>query len=157
MVIAMLLVLGVLTLGGIAATSVSELAMGLGCPTVDRLEASLPPVASSTTRGVAGADTGSVPRAPVDAGTACSAFLDDLRRVFGDEGELLWSVAHRLYQSQAQRRGWPPLSAKAFSQGLAAFGCTTRQRDLRAEGRGRPSELVWVAAVTTIQSNKRAA
>ena len=42
-------------------------------------------------------------------------------------------------------------------QGLAALGCTTRQRDLRAEGKGRPSELVWVAAVTTVEPIKRVA
>ena len=81
-------------------------------------------------------------RAAVDAGTACAAFLGYLQHEFG-EGEMLWRYVFQCYCSLACDRGWPILSEKALSQGLSALGCTSRQRDLRGEGKGRPRELIW--------------
>ena len=81
-------------------------------------------------------------RAATDAATACGAFLGYLQHEFG-EGEMLWRYVFQCYCSLARDRGWPILSEKALSQGLSALGCTSRQRDLRGEGKGRPRELIW--------------
>ena len=88
-------------------------------------------------------------RIAIDAGTACAAFLAYLQHEFG-EGEMLWRYAFQCYCSLARDRGWPSLSEKALSQGLSALGCTSRQRDLRSEGKGRPRELIWPGVAASV-------
>ena len=78
----------------------------------------------------------------IDARDACAAYLNYLQVEFG-EGEMLWKHVFQIYCRLACDRGWPVLSEKALSQGLTALGCKSHQRDLRSEGKGRPSALVW--------------
>ena len=86
----------------------------------------------------------------VDAATACGYFLDHLRHQFG-AGEMLWRTVYVTYVRIAADEGWPRLSEKALSQGLSTLGCTSRQRDLRKWGQGRPRELVWHLASNSRQ------
>ena len=95
-------------------------------------------------------------RVAVDAATACGAFLRYLQHEFG-EGEMLWRYVFQCYCSLARDRGWPILSEKALSQGLSALGCTSRQRDLRSEGKGRPRELIWPAGAEAAEPLRQAA
>ena len=131
--------------------------------TGDAASAERSPTVSLTTRGVptsvsmpacprtapmpSGAKLQNQPVA-TDAATACGAFLGYLRHEFG-EGEMLWRYVFQCYCSLARDRGWPILSEKALSQGLSALGCTSRQRDLRGEGKGRPRELIWPGLAAT--------
>jgi hypothetical protein len=87
-------------------------------------------------------------RRTLAAADACFAYLEVLRQAFG-EGELLWRNAYSTYCRLAIERGWPILSEKALSQGLASHGCMSVQRDLRGRGKGRPRMLIWTADAET--------
>lgn len=76
------------------------------------------------------------------ADRAVSEFLDEMmEHAAGDS--LLMKYVQLSYDQLAPTNDWPPLSNKTLSSKLVNRGCRRRQVDLRKQGEGRPTAIVF--------------